>query len=124
MDTNFAVFRYFDCQLPYGGNAFRRYAWQNNILICLGGADPNNDTLAILKKLKAQDIQDRIIAILGAAYLHRNELEKYIALHLPNTELRSNLRAKEMVAVMRECPVAILPPSTIVYEYLHVGGTA
>jgi len=27
-----------------------------------------------------------------------------------------------MVAVMRECPVAILPPSTISYEYLHVGG--
>ncbi len=94
-----------------------------NILLCLGGADPKNDTLHILKKLKSLNIQDKIKVIIGAAYLHRDELEKYTSLHLPNVELFSNIPPKKMAAVMRECPVAILPPSTIAYEYLHVGGT-
>ncbi len=93
-----------------------------NILLCLGGADPKNDTLHILKKLKSLDTKEKIKVILGAAYLHRDELEKYISLHLPNVELFSNIPPNKMVAVMRECPVAILPPSTIAYEYLHVGG--
>jgi len=93
------------------------------ILLCLGGADPKNDTLDILKKLKALDTKEKIKVILGAAYLHRDELEKYTSLHLPNVELFSNIPAEKMVAVMHECPVAILPPSTIAYEYLHVGGT-
>lgn len=94
-----------------------------NILLCLGGADPKNDTLDILKKLKTLDIQAKIKVILGASYLYRDELEKYISLHHPKVELFSNISAEKMVAVMRECPVAILPPSTISYEYLHVGGT-
>jgi len=92
------------------------------ILLCLGGADPKNDTLDILKRLKELDTKEKIKVILGAAYLHRDELEKYTSLHLPNVELFSNIPPNKMVAVMRECPVAILPPSTIAYEYLHVGG--
>lgn len=93
-----------------------------NILLCLGGADPKNDTLHILKKLKSLGTKEKIKVIVGAAYLHRDELEKYTSLHLPNVELFSNIPPNKMVAVMRECPVAILPPSTIAYEYLHVGG--
>lgn len=93
-----------------------------NILLCLGGADPKNDTLNILKRLKALNTKEKIKVILGAAYLHREALKKYISLHLPNVELFSNISPKEMAVVMRECPVAILPPSTIAYEYLHVGG--
>ena len=102
---------------PFGGGLRGR-----KILLCLGGADPKNDTLHILKKLKALNIQEKIKVIIGAAYLHRDELEKYTSLHLPNVELFSNIPPKKMAAVMRECPVAILPPSTIAYEYLHVGG--
>ncbi len=95
---------------------------KSTILLCFGGADPNNDTLRALGRLIMQGIEDKIILITGAAYAHQAALQTFIRYYHPNIERFSNLGAEEMVAVMQRSTAAILPPSTIAYEYLSTGG--
>ena len=92
------------------------------ILICMGGADPNNDTLKVLEKCAIFDENFQYYIVTGPAYLYEKELRKFIQ----DTNLKINwlvdVSAEEMLHCMRKCPVAILPPSTVAYEYLSVGG--
>ena len=95
---------------------------QDGILICMGGADPNNDTLQVLQTVLNRNVDDRIYLIIGQA----NNLD--IATHLiidqyqSQIQLLQNLNTEQMIETMRACHTAILPPSTISYEYLCVGG--
>lgn len=93
-----------------------------NLFICLGGADPNNDTLAILKRCEATTNFENIYLVLGAAYSYRNELDVFLFKSDLKVEILSNLSATKMVQYMKRCSSAITPPSTISFEYLSVGG--
>jgi len=95
---------------------------RQTILLCFGGADPKNDTLRTLGHLIMQGVEDKIILITGAVYAHEQALQTFIRYYHPNVERFSNLGAEEMVAVMQRSTAAILPPSTIAYEYLSTGG--
>lgn len=92
------------------------------LLICMGGADPNNDTVAVLDRLNRQAINRPIILLIGAAYTYRKELNKWLSNHNLEVELHHDVSANKLVELMKRCPIAILPPSTIAYEYLHIGG--
>jgi len=92
------------------------------MLLCLGGADPQNDTLRILQKLNAIGLERDIKLVIGAAYTQHISLEKFLEGIESNVEIFQDLSAADLLALFYQCPVAILPPSTIAYEYLSIGG--
>lgn len=104
--------------LQPGGNTAREDA----ILISMGGADPKNDTMAVLELLRQKGIRKKCFVVTGSAYLHRAALETYILEHGLNVELLQNLDEAAMAALMRNCRYAVCPPSTVSYEYLSVRG--
>ena len=46
--------------------------------VCLGGADPKNDTLQVLRKLEASKTIEQCYVITGAAYAYLPELKNYM----------------------------------------------
>jgi UDP-2,4-diacetamido-2,4,6-trideoxy-beta-L-altropyranose hydrolase len=94
----------------------------DNLFICLGGADPKNDTLEILKKVEQTGETNTCYLVVGGAYLHQKALENFLEKTTLKVELLSNLSADDMVFYMNQCARAITPPSTVSYEYLSTGG--
>lgn len=90
--------------------------------ICLGGADPNNDTIKVLQKLEISKSIKSCFVIIGAAFKHRKVLEKFIDKSTLEITVLENISAEKMVEIMRLCPIAITSPSTISIEYLTIGG--
>ncbi len=93
-----------------------------SILICMGGADPHNDTLEVLKKCETLEELFTYYVVIGPAYQFHLALDAYIHQSELNIRLLNNISAMEMRAYMQRCAVAITPPSTVAYEYLSVGG--
>ncbi len=93
------------------------------ILLCCGGADPKNDSLRILKQLIALELGQAIHLVLGAAFDYHLELGAYLE-QGPKKQVivHQDLSASSLVNLFQVCPTAILPPSTIAYEYLSIGG--
>lgn len=94
----------------------------DTIFICLGGADPKNDTIQILKLCEELEEIKKCYLVVGGAYIHMKELNAYIERTRLDITLLNNLSAPQMVDVMRKCSKAITSPSTISFEYLSVGG--
>ncbi|NJL74343.1 MAG: UDP-2,4-diacetamido-2,4,6-trideoxy-beta-L-altropyranose hydrolase [Saprospiraceae bacterium] len=100
-----------------------RYSWQN-MFICLGGADPNNETLKVLEIVTKHSLLDTYFVVVGSAYLHLEALMAFIQDSSSRIILRQRLDAAEMVVQMQQCAIAVCSPSTVAFEYLSVGGTA
>ena len=94
----------------------------NNVFICLGGADPNNDTLNVLKKCEKIKPINKYYLVVGSAYCYYKSLKNYIEKSKMDIALFSNLSAEEMVDKMKLCSHGITSASTVAYEYLSVGG--
>lgn len=92
-----------------------------NCFICFGGADPGNKTLEILKDKNIINTFDHLFIVVGGAYLYKKELNEYVAQHQYLT-VYHDISAAELVTVMQRCSYAICSPSTILYEYLSIGG--
>lgn len=91
------------------------------ILVSLGGADPDNITNLVLKKLVEHRQYNTIHVVSGAANKNAKELrEKYS--ENETVHFYEKLSGESMHQLMLLCPYAILPPSTICYEYMSVGG--
>ena len=95
---------------------------ENAVFVCLGGADPHNDTLHVLAHIHKKTPTTHCYLILGSAYLHRAALDNFLRATPRSLTILNNLNAEEMVAVMQRCRYAVTAPSTISYEYLAVGG--
>ncbi len=92
------------------------------ILICMGGSDPNNDLLEVLDKCGRHFENATLHIVLGAGYTYNDQLSEYLeTFHLP-FQLYSDLSAIELCKLMKKCSLAITPPSTISYEYMSIGG--
>jgi UDP-2,4-diacetamido-2,4,6-trideoxy-beta-L-altropyranose hydrolase len=107
---------------PFREIAKNKVEKPNNLFICLGGADPQNDTLDILKKVEKTGEQNTCFLIVGGAYLHQKSLNDFLKNTTLKVELLNNLSADEMIFYMNQCARAITPPSTVSYEYLSTGG--
>lgn len=94
----------------------------NTILICLGGEDPDNDTLKVLEKCKGINGLKKCIVVLGPAYRHRIDLADYCQKSTMNIEVFRNVSAISMASLMQQCDTAICPPSTVALEYISIGG--
>lgn len=95
---------------------------RNSLFICLGGADPKNDTLSVLRKCEQLNNLRKCYVVVGAAYQFKNEMEAYLKTTSLDIELLTNLSAENMVYYMKKCGAAITSPSSVSLEYLSVGG--
>ena len=93
------------------------------LFICLGGADPRNDTLAILQRCLSLGYFGCYELVLGAAYRWQPALDDYLRRQTTaEVRIHRNLSAEAMAALMQRCPYAVCSPSTVAYEYAAVGG--
>lgn len=90
--------------------------------VCMGGADPHNDTLKVLHRLEASGFVRQCYVVLGPVYRHHEALRAYLQESSLSVMLLENLPPEHMVGYMRLCPLAVLPPSTVALEYCCVGG--
>jgi UDP-2,4-diacetamido-2,4,6-trideoxy-beta-L-altropyranose hydrolase len=94
----------------------------NNLFISLGGADPQNVTLDVLKGISQYANYSNVFCVIGGANVHRDALNAFINTSSLNIKLLENLSAADMVDYMSRSAVAITAASTIAYEYLTIGG--
>ena len=100
----------------------RRQSIDNkDCFVCFGGADPSNKTLEILKTEDILDQFDHFHVVTGSAYQHQEELMEFSS-SKKNVSTYSSLSSEELVSVMQKTCFAICSPSTLVYEYMSVGG--
>ncbi len=124
-DTNFYLgLSYALLRKPFRDVAKNRKSEKpNHLFICLGGADPKNNTLAVLKNIADAEEENICYLILGSAYKHKTELDNFLKTTNLSIEVLQSLSSEKMVYYMNQCARAITPPSTVAYEYLSTGGT-
>jgi len=91
------------------------------IIINMGGADPENYTCQIVTQILTDHSYLSLEVVIGSAFSHHTELQELISSNL-NITLHQNLDADEMCRLMQSCDAAILPPSSVSYEWCSVGG--
>lgn len=102
--------------------AARPAAPTDTVLICLGGADPAQQTLRVAEALLAlPPVIQQIHAVVGSAYQGWDALQHWAA-DQPRLLPHRNLAAPDLVALMQLCGAAVCAPSTISYEYCASGG--
>lgn len=87
----------------------------------LGGADPENHTQKLLQELVQPPGMENIAVVVGSAYRYLNELADFCAAY-PQVTVHAQLSAAAMCRLMQTCQAAILPPSSVAYEWCAVGG--
>jgi UDP-2,4-diacetamido-2,4,6-trideoxy-beta-L-altropyranose hydrolase len=92
----------------------------DRIFLCLGGADPKNDTLEVLKYLDVLGFKYSVEVIVGAAYRYLDALKAFVAGSTMEIRVHSSLDAQNLLALMQKCSIAVCSPSTISIEYLAV----
>lgn len=94
-----------------------------NVFICMGGADPGNVTLKVLKSCIAAEIFNRITVVTGAAYNHQVGLVELIARNKSSMVIEHyiNLDASGLVELMLRSQVCVCPSSSIALEVCCVG---
>lgn len=96
---------------------------ENAVFICMGGSDPQNDTLKILKACEKKKDISKFYLILGEGYKNQEEINTFLKQTPLNVSIFKSQTASQMVEIMKRCPLAICAPSSIAYEYLTVGGS-
>lgn len=94
----------------------------NNVLLCMGGADPDNITLNILNEILPEWPSYQFNVILGGANSNIDSIQSF-AKDFQNVKIYQNLNAPEVAEIMNSNSIAILPPSTVSLEYLCSGGS-
>ena len=90
-------------------------------LLCLGGSDPNNDTVLKLQEMDLLGFSE-IHVVVGSGYTYHDILSEFVKRCQTSIVIHQNIEAAEMVALMAKCNYAVTPPSSVSYEYLAVGG--
>ena len=99
----------------------RRLPEETRIFINMGGADPENYTAQVIQKLAQLPAEIKIEVVVGSAYRHLAILEQ-LANNLSGLTIHQQLSADQICQLMQACSLAILPPSTVAYEWCSVGG--
>ncbi|GAB3642738.1 UDP-2,4-diacetamido-2,4,6-trideoxy-beta-L-altropyranose hydrolase [Spirosoma arcticum] len=89
------------------------------IFVNLGGADPHNTSLTVLKAIRQSDATRPVHIVLGPFHPNWAAIEAFQS-QLPNLTLLQNLSAAAMVAELQQCSLAITACSTIAYEVCAV----
>ncbi|MGV3585807.1 MAG: UDP-2,4-diacetamido-2,4,6-trideoxy-beta-L-altropyranose hydrolase [Adhaeribacter sp.] len=92
-----------------------------NILLNMGGADPDNQTMHLLQSVLNNLKEINIQVVVGSAYQYYEQSLEY-ARQNANITVYQNLDAEAMCKLMQTCDAAILPPSSVAYEWCSVSG--
>ncbi len=93
---------------------------ENSYFVCFGGADYNNLSLQTLKILDELSKLEKVNIVTGAAHKDKDSIEKFCS-ERESFHHYNSLSAIEMVKVMQECNIAIVPSSSILVEVLSMG---
>ena len=86
----------------------------------MGGADPANHTLAVLREVRSRFPNLPLAVVTGAAYPHDRAALLIAGMSL--TTMYHDLSAAALAALLAECSGFICPPSGIAYECAAAGG--
>ena len=92
------------------------------VFVCLGGADPDNATLDVLRQLAGLSISDPVDVVIGSAYQHEIALAEFLDGTNLRVRLHRQLSASQMADLMQASAYGITSPSTVCLEYLSTGG--
>jgi UDP-2,4-diacetamido-2,4,6-trideoxy-beta-L-altropyranose hydrolase len=92
-----------------------------SIFICMGGADPDDHTLSVLRHCLPLHYESYHVVI-GEAYLHRERLMNFATGSKKSIEVLVNVGPETLAETMKACATAVCSASGIAYEYLSVGG--
>ena len=95
-------------------------ATNNNLFICMGGADPQNYTLNVLQELVKNRSNYHCHVVIGNAYGHTKELESFAEETTFPVQIYQQLNEQELISLMQQCAQAVCSPSTVSLEYLSV----
>ena len=98
--------------------------YSNRLFINMGGTDPENNTLEVLRTVLLSEFTGEIVIVVGAQYKFRDTLKVEMQTAAGRSTLHIGLSAEDIYHVMSNCALAILPPSTVCLEYLSTGGLA
>lgn len=90
---------------------------RNSIFLCLGGADPENRMAILLRDVLKAFPDQNIHAVVGSAYLHKQELFEEYGM-IDRVKIHSSLDATAMVHLMQRAAIGFCSSSTISYEFL------
>lgn len=96
-------------------------AGELRVLLCMGGADPDNHTLQSLEQLLAIPDVQQVEVVVGSAYTRLHELKKWVK-DKPTVKVHRDLSAEGLRRLMSQCQAAVTSASGISYEYAAVGG--
>ncbi|KUO42684.1 MAG: hypothetical protein APU95_04445 [Hadesarchaea archaeon YNP_N21] len=105
-------------------NRVQRKARKNarSVLVTLGGADPENLTIKVVKALSKIDRKLDVTVVLGPAYTHQEELQKLLKkLKTPKSKFRIKSNVKNMAKLMMKTDIAITAGGETIYELAAVG---
>jgi UDP-2,4-diacetamido-2,4,6-trideoxy-beta-L-altropyranose hydrolase len=88
----------------------------------MGGADPTNQTAALLPQLRQQFPTYHLEVVTGAAYPFLPELKGVAEVLGEQVRLHHNLSAAALAVLLRTCQVFVCPPSGVAYECCAAGG--
>jgi UDP-2,4-diacetamido-2,4,6-trideoxy-beta-L-altropyranose hydrolase len=89
--------------------------------VCFGGSDQNNLSLQALQALARQEWIKKVHVVLGGANQNRNSIEDFLkGLESPQVHIHQNLSAEQMVTIVQDSQLAIVPASSILYEAVAV----
>lgn len=91
-----------------------------SILICFGGSDAQNLTLACLNQIRAYSKFKAIYVVTGASYGSIEALNKVVLID-DRIHLHHNISAGKFVNLMMHVDIAIVPASGVLYETLAAG---
>lgn len=89
------------------------YQIRNTVFICFGGSDEQDLCYQISVKLSKLDCIERLHVVLGAA---NNKSKMYNLDGNPKVNIYKNLSEGELIKVMEDSDLAIVPASTILFE--------
>ncbi|MCB2379188.1 UDP-2,4-diacetamido-2,4,6-trideoxy-beta-L-altropyranose hydrolase [Hymenobacter sp. BT635] len=93
----------------------------SRLFLNLGGADPDNHTLALLTQLRQRFPTKAMDVVTGAAYPHQTALQQHTQ-DMSAVTLHHNLTADQLADILGRCGLLVCPPSGIAYECCAVGG--
>lgn len=93
----------------------------NRIFLNLGGADPDNHTLTLLRSLRARFPAKQLVVVTGPAYPHQALLRTETTA-MAEVEIYHNVAAAPLAELLSSCGIYVCPPSGMAYECCAVGG--
>ncbi|MBO0356619.1 UDP-2,4-diacetamido-2,4,6-trideoxy-beta-L-altropyranose hydrolase [Hymenobacter sp. BT186] len=97
----------------------------SNVLLCFGGADPQQVTTRMLTALLALPAIQQIGVVLGGAFNEQAALTEILAQHTTGRiEVHRNIPAEALVTLLLRYQVVVCPASTVLIESLILGRAA